>query len=346
MPTFVLHIDVDQFIAAVEMLRHPELQGKPVVVGGTGDPTRRGVVATASYEARKFGITSAMPLRTAARRCPEAVFLPVDEPAYRAASEDVMNTLASFPGTLQVAGWDEAFLRVETDDPESVALAIQRAVRAQTSLECSVGIGQNKLQAKIAAGLAKPAGVVRLTRENWSAVMDRRATDALWGIGRKRARQLAEIGIMTVGDLARAEKTALSRRFGPNTGPWLRALARGEDDSPVTGEPYQAKSRGREVTYQTDLVDAQTIRQEVERLAGQLEQDLRKEGRWAIRVTVKVRFAPFVTHTHSVSLEHPTTNGWEIGRAAMAALDRFELDRPIRLLGVRADLSPSVEPRA
>lgn len=323
----------------MELLRHPELKGLPVVVGGTGDATLRGVVSTASYEARRFGIQSAMPLRTAARRCPQAVFLPVDAPAYRAASEEVMATLAGFPGVLEVAGWDEAFMEADSKDPEAVARQIQHAVRERTRLDCSVGIGRNKLQAKIASGLAKPAGVFRLTEDNWNEVMDRRPTDALWGIGLKRARQLAELRLGTVRDLARADEIALSRRFGPNTGPWLRRLAHGEDGSPVTAEPYQPRSRGREVTYQTDLVDAESIRGEVEKLATWLEEDLREEGRPAIRITVKVRFSPFVTHTHGVALEHPSLDGSEIARAALAALDRFELDRPVRLLGVRADLS-------
>lgn len=340
MPRFVLHIDVDQFIAAVEVLRRPELKGLPVVVGGTGDPTLRGVVSTASYEAREFGIHSGMPLRTAARRCPQAVFLPVDAPAYRAVSEQVMATLAGFSGVLEVAGWDEAFMEVHSEDPEAVARQIQLGVHERTRLSCSVGIGHNKLQAKIATGLAKPAGVFRLTEDNWNEVMDRRPTDALWGIGLKRARQLAEAGIGTVRDLAGADEIALSQRFGPNTGPWLRRLAHGEDDWPVTGEPYLPKSRGREVTFQTDLVDAERIRQEVEGLAAELEKELRVQGRPAIRVTVKVRFSPFDTHTHSVPLESPALDGADIARAAAAALDRFELDRPVRLLGVRAELSP------
>src|SRR5581483_6584981 len=146
----VLHVDLDQFIAAVELLRHPELVGKPVVVGGEGDPTKRGVVSTASYEARAFGIRSGMPLRTAFTRCPEAVFLPVDAPAYLAASRRVMRTLRTFPATVEVAGWDEAFLRVDSDDPEGLAREIQRSVFARTRLWCSIGIG-GKTAARLAA---------------------------------------------------------------------------------------------------------------------------------------------------------------------------------------------------
>ena len=167
MGQWVLHVDLDQFIAAVEVLRRPELRGRPVVVGGNGDPTERGVVSTASYEARAFGVHSGLPLRTAARRCADAVFLPVDREAYDAASAEVMATLRSMDAVVEVMGWDEAFLAVDTDDPEQVAREIQQRVRAATRLDCSVGIGQNKLQAKLATGFGKPAGVFRLTGENW-----------------------------------------------------------------------------------------------------------------------------------------------------------------------------------
>src|SRR3990172_3529632 len=185
----VLHVDLDQFIAAVEGLRRPELRGKPVVVGGHGDPTARGVVSTASYEAREFGVRSEMPLRTALKRCPEAVFLPVDADAYLEVSRDVMDSLRTFPAVVEVAGWDEAFLEVETDDPEAMAREIQRAVRERTQLECTVGIGESKLQSKIAAGFGKPAGVFRLTSATWREVMGGLPTDALWGVGRKTARR-------------------------------------------------------------------------------------------------------------------------------------------------------------
>src|SRR5258708_4176619 len=149
---WVLHVDLDQFIAAVEVLRRPELRGLAVVVGGTGDPSKRGVVSTASYEARARGVHSGVPLRTAARRCPEAVFLPVDHEAYQAASAAVMATLREGDAVVEVAGWDEAFLAVRTDDPEAVARDIQQRVRRSTRLDCSVGIGHNKLQAKMATG--------------------------------------------------------------------------------------------------------------------------------------------------------------------------------------------------
>lgn len=197
----MLHVDLDQFIAAVEVARRPELRGRPVVVGGSGDPTQRGVVATASYEAREFGIQSGMPLRLAAKRCPEAVFLPSDPPTYRRVSDQFMATLPRFPVIVEVLGWNEAFLGAHTDDPEAMAAKIREAVRVATGLSCSVGVGDNKLRAKLATGFAKPAGTYRLTRDNWAVVMTERPTDALWGIGRKTARRLAEAGLVTVAQL-------------------------------------------------------------------------------------------------------------------------------------------------
>ena len=165
---WVLHVDLDQFIAAVEVLRHPELAGKPVVVGGRGDPTERGVVSTASYEAREFGVRLGHAAAHRAEACPDAVFLPVDAPAYEAASAVVMDTLRSFDAVVEVLGWDEAFLGVETDDPEAFAQEIQAAVLDATRLHCSVGIGDNKLQAKIATDFGKPRGIYRLTRRTGS----------------------------------------------------------------------------------------------------------------------------------------------------------------------------------
>ena len=179
---WVLHVDLDQFIAAVELLRRPELRGQPVIVGGRGDPTERAVVSTASYEAREYGISSGMPLKTAVRRCPQAVLLPVDAPLYEAASQQVMDTLRALDGAVvEVLGWDEAFVGVHTDDPEAFARRIQAAVLAATDLHCSVGIGDTKIRAKIATDFGKPQGVFRLTRENWFEVMGDRPTSALWG---------------------------------------------------------------------------------------------------------------------------------------------------------------------
>jgi DNA polymerase-4 len=336
--SWVLHVDLDQFIAAVEVLRRPELAGLPVVVGGRGDPSERGVVSTASYEARAFGVGSGMPLRLAAKRCPEAVFLPVDGPAYEAASEEVMGALRSLGAVVQVLGWDEAFLGVETDDPEAFARRVQVTVLAATGLHCSVGIGDNKLRAKIATDFGKPRGVFRLTDENWYPVMADRPTEALWGIGRRTAKRLAEHGISTVRELALADPQYLADHFGPTMGPWYRRLGRGVDTSPVDDTPYVARGRGRETTFQQNLTEWDQIQAEIRTLAERVADDLQSEGRPAVRVAIKVRYAPFFTHTRSVTLPGPTTDPTEITSAALTLAGKLDRDRPIRLLGVRIEM--------
>ena len=334
---WVLHVDLDQFIAAVEIARRPELRGKPVVVGGNGDPAERAVVATASYEAREFGVQSGMPLRIAAKRCPDAVFLPSDPPAYLEVSEHVMATLREFPVVVEVLGWDEAFVGATADDPEALAADLRAAVARDTGLSCAVGIGDNKLRAKLATGFGKPGGIFRLTQENWWEVMASRPTDALWGIGGKTTKKLAELGIHTVLDLAGADVAALAERFGPKTGPWLRLLGGGISDAEVSATPYVARSRSRETTFQRDLTDPVEMAAEVSTLAERVAQDVLEEGRPAARVAVKVRFVPFMTHTHSVTLPSATSDPAELDRAAQEVLGMFELTRAVRLLGVRAE---------
>jgi nucleotidyltransferase/DNA polymerase involved in DNA repair len=334
---WVLHVDLDQFIAAVEVLRRPELRGRPVVVGGDGDPTKRGVVSTASYEARAYGVHSGLPLRAAARRCPEAVFLAVHREVYEAVSSEVMAVLRSFDAVVEVLGWDEAFLAVDSDEPEAIAQEIQGRVHSATNLDCSVGIGENKLQAKLATGFGKPAGVFRLTHRSWFEVLGNLPTDALWGIGSKTAKRLTGVDINTVAELAAADRSFLAGQFGPTIGPWLIRLGRGQDHSPVVGTPYIARSHSRETTYQHDLDDWDEVRREVVQLAHRVADDVATEQRPAARVVVKVRYAPFITHTHGHALATPSVESAAIELAALVALDRFTERRPVRLLGVRAE---------
>jgi nucleotidyltransferase/DNA polymerase involved in DNA repair len=338
-PPWILHVDLDQFIAAVEVLRRPELRGLPVVVGGDGDPTKRGVVATASYEARAFGVHSGLPMRTAARRCPDAVFLPADRAAYEAASAQVMAMLREISPVTEVMGWDEAFLAVRTDDPEAFARQVQDRVRTATQLECSVGIGENRLQAKLATGFGKPAGIFRLTAQTWFEVLGDQPASALWGIGDKTARKLAELGIGTVRQLATADVAAVAARFGPTTGPWLVLTARGIGSTEVSADPYVPRSRSREVTFQQDLTDWDQVRAEVVRIAGQVTADVLAEQRPAIRIVVKVRYKPFFTSTHGVPLAQPSSDQAVIEKGALAALEKFADRRPVRLLGVRAEFA-------
>jgi len=337
--SWVLHVDLDQFIAAVEVLRRPELEGLPVVVGGRGDPTERGVVATASYEAREHGVGSGMPLRTAARKLPDdAVFLPSDHAAYDEASAVVMDTLRSFGVPVQVLGWDEAFLAVETGDPEAFAEQVRARVLERTRLHCSVGIGDNKLQAKIATGFGKPRGVGCLTTEGWFDVMGDRPTEALWGIGRKTARKLAELGIVTVRDLAETSAQELADRLGPTMGPWFRRLGRGVDSSAVDATPYVNRGHGRETTFQENLTDWELVAGAVRTLAAQVSADIAAEGRPAVRVGMKLRYAPFETRTRSLTLPAPTSDASVIADAAVELLGRFDRSRAVRLVGVRAEM--------
>jgi nucleotidyltransferase/DNA polymerase involved in DNA repair len=330
---WVLHVDLDQFTAAVELLRNPDLRGKPVVVGGDGDPAKRGVVSTASYEAREVGVHSGMPLRTAARRCPDCVFLPVDADACDAVSAEVMAVLRDTGCPVEVLGWDEAFVGVETADPEAFARNLAAEVKAATALDCSIGIGENKLQAKIATGFGKPAGVFRLTSGTWYDVLGDRPPDAIWGIGAKTAAKLAALGITTVRELAAADPDRLAGELGPTTGPWLVLIGRGRGDTEVDPTPYAARTHGREVTYQQDVRDWTLVEAEVARLARQVAAEVAETGRPVARVVVKVRYAPFDTVTHGVAL------AGDVAEAARTALAWFTPGRPVRLLGVRAEFA-------
>ena len=328
---------MDQFIAAVELLRRPELTGLPVVIGGAGDPSQRSVVATASYEAREFGVHSGMPMRTALKKCPDAVFLPADNAAYGRASAEIQAVLRTFDVVVEVLGWDEAFLGADTDDPEALARRIQAAVLAGTRLHCSIGIGDNTVRAKLATEFAKPAGVYRLTADNWAAVMFDRPTRDLWGIGAKTSRKLAELGYTTVRELAAADPAVVAARLGPSIGPWMVQLGQGNGRRTVIGTPWVARSHSRETTFQQNLDDWARIRGELTILVARVHRDVLDDGRPVGRVAVKVRFAPFFTSTRSSTLKSPTTDLSALEATALEVLERFDHERPVRLLGVRAE---------
>lgn len=336
---WVLHVDMDQFLAAVEMLRRPELVGRPVVVGGNGDPRERAVVATASYEARAFGVHSGMPLKLAARKIPDAVFLPSDHAHYEAVSERVMAALKSLPGVkVQILGWDEAFVGVHTHDPEAVARRAQQVVLAATGLHCSVGVGDTTVRAKVATEFGKPAGIFRLTAREWLPLLGDRPTEALWGIGRRTAARLAEHGLHTVHDLAAWSPEAAAAVLGPRMGPYYVALGRGLGATEIDDTPWVAKSRSRETTYQENLLTWDEIVRETEVLARKVHEDL--EGRRVVRVGMKVRFAPFFTQLKIAKLPEPSSVVEDLVAGALRVLEKFDHDRPVRLLGVRAELEP------
>ncbi|WP_063063649.1 DNA polymerase IV [Nocardia violaceofusca] len=384
MARWLLHVDLDQFQAAVEFRRHPELRGQPVIVGGNGDPNEpRKVVTCASYPARAFGVRAGMPLRTAVRKCPDGVFLPLDMTTYEEASDEVMEVLRRFPVRVEVLGWDEAFLAADTDDPESLAREIRSAI-AELNLTCSIGIGDNKLRAKLATGFAKSvgkgtdakvadstdtevegtaadevagpehsegeaavaprtepgAGIFRLTAENWNELMAHRPTSALWGIGTRIAQRMSALGIDTVAQLAAADRNVLAAEFGPATGPYLWVLGHGAGDTDVVTEPRIPVGRSKSETFPHDLTDREEIRAQVARLAREVAEEMAAAGRIGTRVGVTVRTNTFYTRTKQKKLPEPTIDAETITAVALEIVDRFELDRPVRLLGVRLELVP------
>jgi DNA polymerase IV len=333
----ILHVDLDAFFAAVEQRDHPELRGKPVIVGGV--PPGRGVVSAASYEARVFGVRSAMSLTEAVRRCPDGVFLPVDGRRYQQASRDVMAILLRFTPQVEPTSIDEAFLDVTGSRPlfgegPQIAAAIKAAVRDDVGLTASVGVATTKLVAKIASDLRKPDGLVVVAPGDEATFLAPLPIWRLWGVGEKTATVLAEYGVKTIGDLAALPPDQLTRRFGKHGGS-LALRAQGLDDDPVhEGDP--AKSVGHEHTFDTDTLDAETIERTLLAMSDGVAGRLRSAGVRASTIAVKVRDSSFRTITRQRTLREPTDLTEPIYRAAL------ELARPevrgirVRLLGVTA----------
>jgi DNA polymerase-4 len=271
------------------------------------------------------------------------VFLPSDMPAYQEASARVMAVLRSFPVRLEVHGLDEAFIGGDIDDPQRLAADLKAAVFDQIGLTCAIGIGRNKNQAKIAARYAKkdPAGIATMTDESWMPMMGPRPVGDLWGVGPKTVAKLDELGLPTIAELAAAEPETLRRRFPARAAQWLSVIARGGGDTEVVTEPWVARSRSKEVTFARDLTERAEIEEELVILARALGLEVAEAGRRVIRVGVKVRSSSFFTQTREAKLRGgPTTDLDTITDAALSVLGKFELKRPVRLLGVRADLDP------
>ena len=334
----ILHVDLDAFFAAVEQRDHPELRGKPVIVGG-GGPNDRGVVSTASYEARAFGVHSAMSLREAGRRCPNGIFLPVDGAKYSAASKDVMAVLRRFTPLVEPISIDEAFLdvtgsRILFGDGEVIGRRIKDEVRSAVGLTISVGVAQTKLVAKIASDLRKPDGLVVVEPGTEAAFLAPLEIRRLWGVGEKSAAMLREYGVRTIGDLAALPEDLLVRRFGKYGGS-LAHRARGHDDDPVGGRD-PAKSIGHEHTFDVDTSDREVIERTLLGMSEGVAGRLRDGGVRASTITVKIRDSTFRTITRQRTLPEPTDLTEPIFRTAV------ELARPevrglrIRLLGVTA----------
>jgi len=334
----ILHIDMDAFFAAVEEKKNPDLKGKPVVIGGAGDPQRRGVVSTANYEARKYGVHSAMPLRTAFKLCPQAIFLPVDFEAYGAASQLFKSVLREITSVEENAGIDESYLDI-SDVPlanEEIAEKIKTGILEKTGLTCSIGIAPNKLLAKIASDMQKPDGLTILDEDDIQNRIWPMPIRKLYGIGPKTEAHLKSVHIETIGQLAAQTAEFLVGHFGPSYGHYLFEAARGIDESPVITH-WEPKSFSRERTYQTDVKDWQTIAKTIAQLTKDVVEDLADSDYAARTVTLKIRYGDFKTVTRACSVPAAVRKEDEIRRLAFSCLKRVDLKgKQVRLVGVRA----------
>lgn len=337
-PRVILHVDMDAFFASVAQLDDARLRGKPVVVGGHS--LRRGVVSSASYEARAFGVRSAMPLYQALERCPKAVVVPADMPRYREIHRQLRAVWGRYSPLVEVASFDEAYLDLTGTEallgpPREVARALQKAVLDETGLTCSVGVGANKLVAKVASKRYKPHGLCVVPpgdEASWLAGLP--LTD-LHGLGPKTAAKLHAIGVHRVDQLLAVPEAELTRYMGP-LGHHLARMARGEDDRPVTPES-PSKSHGAETTFRHDLVEPERLKAVMLDLVQEVAFRLRQDGVLARTVTIKIRYDDFETITRARTLAEATDDDLALGEAARDLLARHaQPGRPVRLLGVQA----------
>jgi DNA polymerase-4 len=335
----MLHVDMDAFYASVEVRRRPELRGKPVIVGGAGP---RGVVSAASYEARVFGVRSAMPGARARRLCPHGVFLPPDFTEYTAASRAVMAIFRDVTPLVEPLSLDEAFLDVSgarrlLGSPARIGALIRDRVADEQRITCSVGVASTKFVAKLASTRAKPDGLLVVPAAAVVAFLHPLPVAALWGVGEKTEQQLVRLGLHTVGDIANTPRSTLVRALGRASGAHLHALAWGRDErSVVPHEPD--KSIGAEETFARDVDDPAVVRRELLRLSERTAGRLREAGLVGRTVSVKIRFADFTTITRSRTLRDPTDVAQEIFATARGLYEALGLDRArLRLVGVRLE---------
>lgn len=334
----ILHVDLDAFFASVEQRDHPEWRGKPLAVGmgGTND---RGVVSAASYEARKFGVHSAMPIRTAKRLCPDCIFVPVRGAAYQAASREVMAILRRFTPLVQPISIDEAFMDVTASrllfgDGEAIARRIKQAVRDEVELTISVGVASTKLVAKIASDLRKPDGLVVVEPGTEAAFLAPLPISRLWGVGASTAAALRDFSVSTIGDLQQVDRSALVRRFGKH-GASLVDRAMGRDADPVD-DPDAAKSVSHEMTFDEDTSDPDVLERTLLAMSEGVSGRLRHAGIKAGTVTVKIRDSGFNTITRQRGLPEPSDMTEPIWQTALALARPEMRGKKIRLLGVAA----------
>jgi DNA polymerase-4 len=330
----IAHLDIDAFFAAVEIHRRPELRGRPVVVGG--DPHGRGVVATASYAARRFGIRSAMSAAEALRRCPEAVFVAPDHARYREWSERVWDLVREMSPAVEVLGLDEGYLELPDEGAGEAADAVRRAVAERVRLSCSLGVATCKVVAKVASDRDKPGGVTVVAPGDEAAFLAPLPLRALPGVGPRTEERLARVGLATVGDLAALGDEALRDLVPGRFGEDLRRRARGVDPRPVASEPAERISVSAETTFERDVADAAQLDSVGRGLAGRVAESLRRRGRAGRTVTVKLRYADFQTITRGQTVAAALDDPEAIWATASALVARALRERPgaLRLLGV------------
>jgi nucleotidyltransferase/DNA polymerase involved in DNA repair len=337
----ILHVDMDAFYASVEQRDDPKLKGRPVIVGADPKEGRgRGVVAACSYEARKFGVRSALPISQAWKLCPQGAYVPVRMERYVEVSKQVMEVLHRFTNLVEPISIDEAFLDVSGSTalfgaPEQIARAIKKQIREATGLCASVGVAPNKFVAKIASDLKKPDGLVIVRQESVEDFLKDLPISKLWGVGPKTEQRLHELGIQTIGDL----------RAKPQ-GEHLHELAFGRDNRPVVPD-WEARSVSNETTFEEDTLDRKLLLRTIRSLSESVGRRLRVDDQRARRITLKIRYEGFETHTKQTTLDRPTQSDDEIVHAVTALFEQFPLDRKVRLLGVgsseltRSDQNPA-----
>lgn len=341
MPRKILHLDLDAFFCAVEEQHDPSLRGKPFAVGGR--PDQRGVVASCSYAARRFGIHSAMPMARAVRLCPELIVVSSHFRAYRAASREVMARLHALTPLVEQLSIDEAFLDVSdlSEASEVLARRLQATIRTELGLPCSLGVATNKLVAKIANNIGKaqartegPPNAIKVVAPGQEAAfLAPLPVDELWGVGPKTAERLAQLGLRTIGDIARRSETDLARRFGKH-GHDLARRARGLDDRPVEIE-HEAKSISQETTFAKDISDGELLRRVLCQQSESVGRRLRKSNLSGTTVKIKLRWADFTTLTRQLTLDHPTNLDREIVEAAHQLFEQtWPPGKRVRLVGV------------
>lgn len=334
----ILHVDMDAFFAAVEQRDHPELRGRPVIVGAGAQ--ERGVVSTCSYEARVFGVHSAMPSREAYRLCPQAVFLPPDMPRYNAASRQVFAIFERFTPLVEPVSIDEAFLDVTGaqrlfGEPDAIAAAIRTAIREETGgLTASVGLAGNKFLAKLATEVRKPDGFTAVPRDRAGilAFLAPLSVGSLWGVGKVLRELLEQHGYRTIGDIQRASETALGPIVGPHAAGHLLRLAFGEDDRAIETE-FDEKSISREYTFPVDCRDPGKLRQILRDLADDVGRRVREAGKFAATGRIKLRWADFQTLTRQRAFPAPVCDDFTFRRMALELFDAEPLVQPVRLIG-------------